>query len=96
MNIAKNTFHRIAGVFLALWVVATMPNAALAETVHYWRFENNLGFLVDSAGSADLTGAGGAQQALLPEVGRGGSFPHYLSVSQGEANADAQSSRAAL
>jgi hypothetical protein len=57
------------------------------ESLHYWRFEQDGRFLVDSAGDADLTGS--AQPALLPESGRGGTFPGYLTAPNGGANAAA-------
>jgi hypothetical protein len=84
MRIVK--MARVASVFLALLAAAAIPNVSLAETLHYWPFENSSGFLVDSVGTADL--AGSAQQTQLPQVGPGSTFPDYLSVSFGGFNDD--------
>jgi hypothetical protein len=54
-------------------LVLCHASIAVASTIHLYRFEDSPGYLVDSAGSADLTPVG-VSQVDLPETGRGSSF----------------------
>lgn len=60
---------RVWAVLLLL--IGFQTATAVADTLHYWRFEDSPGFLSDSAGSGDLVSPGIADQSALAATGRG-------------------------
>ncbi len=68
------------GIAAVLVAFAAHSNAA---TVHHYRFESDLGFLVDAAGNGDLINAGPAPQPYrLPATGRGAGFSKGFDLGQ--------------
>ena len=63
---------------LATVVMTTFSQLSIgSEVLHYWRFEEEPGFLEDSVGTATLT-TQEFDQVALPAEGRGAHFPTRL------------------
>ena len=62
-------------MLIATLAVGALTPPSLAPPIHYWRFEADPGYLVDSIGAADLISESGLPtQAALPDAGRGSAF----------------------
>ena len=73
-----NPFKKMAIPSLLATLVTTFSQLSIgSEVLHYWRFEEEPGFLEDSVGTATLT-TQEFDQVALPAEGRGDQFPNRL------------------